>query len=56
MGFVGHDDNVVVRIDRFHVGFIELLDQRKDKAGVALELTDQVTSAGGDELAGFGFP
>ena len=52
---VGHNDNVMVGVDRLCVCPVELLDQGKDKAWIAPQLFLQIPSAGGDELAGLGF-
>ena len=41
VSLVGHNDNIVVRCNRLSIPLVEFLDQRKDKAGVALQLADQ---------------
>ena len=55
MGFVRHDDNIVVGIDWLHIRLVELLDQRKDEARVAFQFIDQVVAAGRNKLACFCF-
>lgn len=35
ISLIGHDDNIVVRTDRFHVRLIEFLNQREDEIWVA---------------------
>ena len=53
MGFVGHDDNVVIGNDGRQLRLIEFLDERKNKTGVALEFLHQIRAAGSDELRRF---
>ena len=48
MGLVGHDDDVVGRGDGRDAPLVELLNEGEDKAGVALELFDEVVAALGD--------
>jgi len=55
MGFVRHDDNIMVGIDWLHIRLVELLDQRKDEARVAFQFIDQVVAAGRNKLACFCF-
>ena len=55
MGFVRHDDNIVVGIDWLHIRLVELLNQRKDEAWVAFQFIDQVVAVGRNKLACFCF-
>ena len=50
VGFIRQNQNVVIRVDRRLLGQIELLDQGKHKAGVALQLFYKVCTAGCNEL------
>ena len=45
----------MVGIDGRFLRFVELLDEGKNKAGVALQLTDKSAAAGGDKLRRLGF-
>ena len=49
---VRHDYDVVIRQDGVGVGLVELVDERKDEAGVAPQFLDEVGPAGGDGLRG----
>ena len=51
--FVGHHQNIVIRIDRWQILLVELLNQREDKTRVALEFCDKVVPARGNELRRF---
>ena len=53
--FVGHDQNVVVGIDGLQTRLVKLLNEGKDKAGIAFELLHQVLTAGRHECAGIRF-
>ena len=50
VGFIRQNQNVVIRVDGRLLGQIELLDQGKHKAGVALQLFYKVCTAGCNEL------
>lgn len=54
MGLVRHDEDIVVGIDRLRVGFVEFLNEGKNKTGIATQLLYQIFAAGGNKLAGFG--
>ena len=53
MGFVGHDDNVIVRRNRRQALLIEFLNQREDEAGIAFQLMDEILTALGYVLGCF---
>ena len=50
VGFIRQNQNVVIRVDGRLLGQIELLNQGKHKAGVALQLFYKVCTAGCNEL------
>ena len=50
--FVTHHDDVVVGIDGLCLVVVELLDQRENERGVALQLGFQILAAAGDEFVG----
>ena len=54
MGFVRHEDDVMVWANRFRIRIVELLDQREDEAWVAVQFPHQIRAAGGDVLACLG--
>ena len=51
--FVGHHQNIVIRINRGQIFLVELLNQREDETRVALEFCDKVVPARGNELGRF---
>ena len=53
MGFVGHDDNVIVRRNRWQALLIEFLNQGEDEAGIAFQLMDEILTALGYVLGCF---
>ena len=53
VGFVGHDDNVIVRRNRRQALLIEFLNQREDEAGIAFQLMDEIFTALGYVLGRF---
>ena len=53
MCFVGHHQNIVIRINRGQIFLVELLNQREDETRVALEFCDKVVPARGNELGCF---
>ena len=46
MCLIRHNENVVVRIDGFGIGFIKLLDEREYEAGVSPQFLHKVIAAG----------
>ena len=50
VGFIRQNQNVVIRVDGRLLWQVELLDQGKHKAGVALQLFYKVCTAGCNEL------
>ena len=52
---VGQNQNIMVRANWICVGYVEFLNQSKNKAGISLEFSHQVSAAGGNKLAGFSF-
>ena len=42
---VGHDNNIVIGNNGLSIPLVELLNQREDEAGIALQLADQVIAA-----------
>ena len=55
VGFIRQNQNVVIRVDGRLLGQVELLDQGKHKAGVALQLFYKVCTAGCNKLRSLGF-
>ena len=53
VGFVGHDDNVIVRRNWRQALLIEFLNQREDEAGIAFQLMDEILTALGYVLGCF---
>ena len=56
VGFIGHENDVVVRVYGRGIRIVEFLDQGEDEAGIPLQLPDQILAAGGDELGRLGLP
>ena len=52
---VRHDQDIVIRIDRRLVRLVEFLDKGDDKAWIAFQLFNKISSACGHELFTFGF-
>ena len=53
MRFVAHHNDVVVRINRFRLGIVELLYQRENERRITFQFCHQVSAATGYELLGF---
>ena len=53
VSFIRHNDNIVIRIDRFCTWFVKLLNKRKNKAWIAFQFLHKVIPACGNKLCCF---